>query len=320
MRLILCVLLFGLVLVGQCVRINSNLRNHFTLERADNETVDVWLYFGLKADLKSMEKCDWTRPQNPLMGFNGAFNRRFKGEVKADTAIGIHNFPKDYYVKYFPTFEEEMFNYLLSEDFDNRILFFYSASDKQQTGMANNGKGITIMKPSDFKFSIIKDKNNNESFYVASEYDFKENNLKAHQQNKTPQDDMFTKAFENVWRQFWSPEYTNKGQNKSWLQVGYAWAERVRTEKGCDMVYNVKGFIAVNNIPQDMLADSETERDLIRKMRLSLDTPVYLIHQINANFDRGYLGPVPMILLLILYIRFLCTNKNRSFRNNLQKR
>eukprot|EP01066_Platyproteum_vivax_P000958 Platyproteum_vivax@DN11076_c0_g1_i1.p1 len=217
MRLFLCVLLFGLALVGQCVRMKSQLLNHAMLQnKADGETVDVWFAFGEKVGPKKMKTYNWVT-QGGSLGWNARFNHRYEGEIIPEAAICIHDFPEAFVV-YLAAMEEEMFDYLLSLDSDNNILSYWGVSkQKGITNLQNTIARVKITKPSDFLFEVKDDA----SFYVASEYYFEGNNLQRSENNM--EQDRFTKAFENVWRIFWTDTYNNEAQWKQWLLLAYAY-------------------------------------------------------------------------------------------------
>eukprot|EP01066_Platyproteum_vivax_P009362 Platyproteum_vivax@DN4109_c0_g1_i2.p1 len=183
MRLIVCVLLFGLALVGQCVRMKSQLRNRVMLQSGPHasENVDVWIIFGKKVDATKMSKPHiWESPvqeHEQIMGLSGpltsksldVLNRRFNGEVSFEAAICIHEFPKENYAYVFRAVEQKMDNYLLSLDFHNRYLFYgwQSAPHFQFRNTASIGKKSEVDENAERveepKYSL-----------VTNEYNFKE--------------------------------------------------------------------------------------------------------------------------------------------------
>eukprot|EP01066_Platyproteum_vivax_P018070 Platyproteum_vivax@DN7482_c0_g3_i1.p1 len=252
MRLIVCVLLFGLALVGQCVRMKSQLRNRLVLQSKATalETSDVWMMFGKKV-ANTMDKFEPDDLVDPAKFIAATiWDRRFNGEITPEAAICIHDYPERL-VEQLGTIEEEMYSYLLSMDPTNGIYFFYFKALPQPQPIEIGHDMIINTKIPGFTV------NNKGRFPQVAEYDWDTATEKLI--NGKAQGNMFTKVVEDVWDRTWdhSGPDVNTGKLKRWLLLAYANKQ--------DMV---EGLIAVNNVP----------------IKLDEGKLVELVKQINEKF------------------------------------
>eukprot|EP01066_Platyproteum_vivax_P004550 Platyproteum_vivax@DN15909_c0_g1_i1.p1 len=143
------------------------------------------------------------------------------------------------------------------------------------------GKGITLREPREEDKFQFHCQEGSASFTVVNEYFFEENNLRPHKNNKAAYEELAIKRFETVWKQFWSPTYTNQGQNKSWLLLAPAHKQHETL-----VVHNL---IAVNNIPEN----TETEKpQLLEELKLDIqrrwtDSGVFDAPSVFATYMKG---------------------------------